>query len=601
MKDHQWVVLSLFAVFTAGDLLAQEMMGFTKDNAERERADERVMAASPDAELMQQYHYVLTRKPHHAGSEANYEYALYIRDQLKEFGYETEMFKYDILVPWAGENRITLTDPETAEIAVTEPPIPEDPDTYIEGGLPPMAAYITPGDVAGELVYVNYARIGDYRLLEKMGISLEGKIVIARYGGSPAQMRGMKVREAAKRGAIGAIIYSDPEDDGYVRGDVYPKGTWRPWTGVQRGSYLDVPIYPGDPLTPFEPSIPGVSRLPMEEAETIQKIPAHPISYGEALKLLRHIDGPVVPREWQGGLPITYHVGPGPARVSMHIELDYQTRPVWNVFGTIRGTHEPERVVLAAGHRDSWVLGARDPISGAVSLLETARGIAAAVEQGHRPRRSIQFGSWGGEDFFLLGSTEYGEQFADELKKNVVVYINRESYTAGRWSASGNHSLERFLIETSRDASHPSGTSLYGAWLAQSAGEPLHLGALGSGSDYTVFIDHLGVPSLGPGYGSPNGVYHSLYDTLNWFLKFGDPGYKYGVAQADMVGRMMMRLASTEVLPFDSTGTADAVGRYLEDLSALDSEGEMREALATVASANGRMRTAAVEANLAVE
>ena len=382
MKTHQWVVLSLFAVFTVGDLLAQEMTGFTKENAERERADERVMAASPDAELMHQYHYALTRKPHHAGTEANYEYALYIRDQLKEFGYETDMFKYDILVPWAGENRITLTEPEAVEISVTEPPIPEDPDTYIEGRLPPMASYIIPGDVAGELVYVNYARIGDYRLLEKMGISLEGKIVIARYGGSPAQMRGMKVREAAKRGAIGAIIYSDPEDDGYVRGDVYPKGTWRPWTGVQRGSYLDVPIYPGDPLTPFEPSIPGVERLPMEEAETIQKIPAHPISYGEALKLLRHIDGPVVPREWQGGLPITYHIGPGPARVSMHIELDYQTRPVWNVFGTIRGTHEPERVVLAAGHRE--LVGAR----GQRPLQRS--GIASRDGSWHRCRRGAR-------------------------------------------------------------------------------------------------------------------------------------------------------------------------------------------------------------------
>ena len=595
------LVLGFVATFFVGDLLAQEMMGFSKENAERERASERVMAALPDAELMHQYHYALTRKPHHAGTEANYEYAIYIRDKLNEFGYETEMFKYDILVPWAGENRITLTEPETAEIAVTEPPIPEDPDTYIEGGLPPMAAYITPGDVSGELVYVNYGRIADYRWLEKQGISLEGKIVIARFGGSPSQMRGMKVREAAKRGAIGAIIYSDPEEDGYVRGDVYPKGTWRPWTGVQRGSYLDVPIYPGDPLTPFEPSVPGVERLPIEEAETIQTIPAHPISYGEALKLLRHIDGRVVPREWQGGLPITYHIGPGPAKVSMHIELDYQTRPVWNVFGTIKGTHEPERVVLAAGHRDSWVLGARDPISGAVSLLETARGIGAAVAQGQRPRRSIQFGSWGGEDFFLLGSTEYGEQFADELRKNMVVYINRESYTAGSWRASGNHSLERFVIETSRDASHPSGMSLYEAWEAQSPGEPLHLGALGSGSDYTVFIDHLGVPSLGVGYGSPNGVYHSLYDTLNWFLKFGDPGYKYGVAQADMVGRMMMRLANAEVLPFDSTGTADAVGRYLEELSALDRAGEMRETLATIASANARMRAAALEANLATE
>ena len=342
--------------------------------------------------------------------------------------------------------------------------------------------------------------------------------MIARFGGSPSQMRGMKVREAAKRGAIGAIIYSDPEEDGYVRGDVYPKGTWRPWTGVQRGSYLDVPIYPGDPLTPFEPSVPGVERLPIEEAETIQTIPAHPISYGEALKLLRHIDGRVVPREWQGGLPITYHIGPRAGEGLACTSSSTIRRDRCGTFSErSRARTSRSESCWRAGHRDSWVLGARDPISGAVSLLETARGIGAAVAQGQRPRRSIQFGSWGGEDFFLLGSTEYGEQFADELRKNMVVYINRESYTAGSWRASGNHSLERFVIETSRDASHPSGMSLYEAWEAQSPGEPLHLGALGSGSDYTVFIDHLGVPSLGVGYGSPNGVYHSLYDTLNWF------------------------------------------------------------------------------------
>ncbi len=576
------------------------MMGFSADAADQEQAFERIMAAVPDATRMAEHHRILTRKRHHAGTPENYEYALYFRDQLDELGYETQMFKYDILVPWAGENRITLTAPETAEIAVTEPPIPEDPDTSIEGLPPPMAAYVTPGDVGGELVYVNYGRLQDYRWLEEQGISIEGKIVLTRYGGSPAQMRGMKVREAAKRGAIGAIVYSDPADDGYVRGDVYPDGRWRPWQGVQTGSYLDVPIYPGDPVTPFEPSIPGVERIPMAEAESIQKIPAHPISYGEALKLLRHLEGPAVPREWQGGLPLAYHIGPGPATVSMHVEQDYQTRPVWNVFGTIKGSVEPDRVVLVAGHRDSWMLGAQDPMSGIGPLLETARGIAAAVDQGFAPRRSIQFGSWGGEEYFLLGSTEYGEQFADELRENMVVYINRESYTAGTWNAAGTHSLEKFTIETTRDAPHPSRTSLYEAWKAQQPGDPLHLDALGSGSDWTVFLDHLGVPSLGVGYEEGQGIYHSLYDTLTWFQKFGDPGYEYGVAQADVTGRLVMRLTNAEVLPFDSTGTADAIGRYLDELADLDSEGEVRDALAAIAVANTRMRAAAVRTNRAV-
>ena len=472
MKSRKCFVLasSILVLLFSTTISAQrqsELMGFTAESADRERAAERIMAVVPDAERMKEHHYHMTRKHHHAGSEANYEYALYTRDRLQELGYETEMFKYDVLVPWAGQNRITMTEPETVEISVVEPPHPDDPDTYIEGVVPPMAAYVQPGDVSGELVYVNYGRIQDYRRLDEMGVSLEGKIVLARYGGEPSQARGMKVREAANRGAVAAIIYSDPEDDGYVRGEVYPNGIWRPWEGIQSGSYLDVSIHPGDPLTPFEPSIPGVERLPMEEAQTIQKIPAQPISYGEALKLLRHIGGEVVPREWQGGLPLTYHIGPGPARVSMHLEFDYQTREVWNVFGTMKGTVEPDRKILIGGHRDSWFLGARDPSGGAGALLETARAIAAAVEQGYELRRSIQFGSWGGEEFFLLGSTEYGEQFADELRENMVAYINRESYSKGPWASPGNHSLERFVIETSRDAPHPSGTTLFKGTLLQ--------------------------------------------------------------------------------------------------------------------------------------
>ena len=591
--------LLTFCVSTAAYGQQRALMGFSAENAARERAAERIMAAVPDSAKMREYHYALTRRPHHAGTEENYRLALYLRDLWEGFGFETEMVKYDILVPWPGELTLKLVHPEEIELAVTEPPLPEDPDTYIEGGLPGMAAYVTPGDAAGDVVYANYGRIGDYRLLDDMGVSLEGKIVLVRYGGSPGQMRGMKVREAANRGAAGVVIYTDPEEDGYVRGDVYPNGRWRPWEGIQRGSFLDVPIYPGDPLTPFQPSIPGVERIAIEDAQNIQKIPVQPISYGEALKILRHIAGPVVPGEWQGGLPLTYHIGPGPARIEMHVEYDYQQRPVWNVFGKITGEIEPEKFILVAGHRDSWVLGARDPTSGAVSLLETARGVAAAVEQGYRPRRSIVFGSWGGEDFFLLGSTEWGEQFAEELRENMVVYINRESYTAGRWGASANHSLERFIIETSRDAPHPEAVSLYDAWAAQQPQVPIGVRALGSGSDYTVFLDHLGVPSMSLGYSGGNGIYHSLYDTFNWFQRFGDPGYRYGVAQADMVGRMVMRLANAEILPFDYTSAADAISQYVDELVTMDDGGRLRSELRSIGAATAELRVAGVEANAA--
>jgi N-acetylated-alpha-linked acidic dipeptidase len=590
--------VSFLTVTGAGD--AQEptgLMGFTAAGSARQLAWEAVMAAVPDGARMRAYHYELTRAPHHAGTEENYRLAVYLRDLWDGFGFETEMVKYDVLVPWPGDLRLRLVHPEVVDLEVDEPPIPEDPDTYVENGLPGMAAYVTPGDAGGEVVYANYGRIGDYRLLDEMGVSLEDRIVLVRYGGTPGQMRGMKVRMAAERGAVGVVIYSDPEDDGYVRGDIYPNGRWRPWEGIQRGSFLDVPIYPGDPLTPFEPSIPGVERLALEDAATIQKIPVQPISYGEALKILRHVEGDVVPEEWQGGLPLTYHLGPGPARVEMHVEYDYRQRPVWNVFGRIEGTEEPDKFVLAAGHRDSWVLGARDPTSGAVSLLETARGVAAALEQGFQPRRSIVFGSWGGEDFFLLGSTEWGEQFADELKGNMIAYINRESYTAGGWSASGNHSMERFVIETSRDAGHPEAATLFDAWSEQDPGAPVRLGALGSGSDYTVFLDHLGVPSLSLGYGQGNGIYHSLYDTYHWYQRFGDPEYRYGVAQADMVGRMVMRLANAEVLPFDFTGAADAIAGYVDELVEMDAGGVLRDELRAIGAANAGLRLAGVEAN----
>ena len=586
-----------FATSIPLDAQERGIMGFTRENAERVRAAERIMAAVPDSAAMREYHYALTRKPHHAGTEANYQLALYIRDKWDEFGFETEMVKYDILIPWPEELRLRLVHPEEIELTVTEPPMPEDPDSYIEGGLPGMAAYVASGSATGDVVYANYGRIGDYRLLDEMGVSLEGRIVLVRYGGTPGQMRGMKVREAANRGAIGVVIYSDPEEDGYVRGDVYPNGKWRPWEGIQRGSFLDVPIYPGDPLTPFEPSIPGVERIPFEDAANVQKIPVQPISYGEALKILRHVGGETVPQEWQGGLPLTYHIGPGPARIDMHVAFDYQQRPVWNVFGKVTGEVEPEKFILAGGHRDSWVLGARDPTSGAVSLLETARGISTAVREGYRPRRSIVFASWGGEDFFLLGSTEWGEQFAQELRDNMIVYINRESYTAGGWSAGGNHSLQPFIIETSRDAPHPDGGSLYDAWAAQDPQSSVAIGALGSGSDYTVFLDHLGVPSTSLGYGSGNGIYHSLYDTFHYFQRYGDPGYRYGVAQADMVGRMLMRLGSADILPFDYATAAEAIGNYVGELVDMEESYRLSDELRAMAASTAELHVAGTQAN----
>ena len=578
----------------------QPLLGFTVESTTEQLRWERIMASVPDTATMRGYHWDMTRAPHHAGTEENYRLALYLRDQWESFGFETEMVRYDILIPWPEELSLRLVHPEEVQLEVTEPPIPEDPDSSVEGGLPGMAAYVASGRAEGDVVYANYGRIGDYRLLDRMGVSLEGRIVLVRYGGTPGQMRGMKVREAAIRGAVGVVIYSDPEDDGYVRGDVYPKGRWRPWEGIQRGSFLDVPIYPGDPLTPFEPSIPGVERIAYEDAANIQKIPVQPISYGEALKILRYVEGDAVPEEWQGGLPLTYHIGPGPARVEIDLQYDYRERPVWNVFGKVEGSEEPEKFVLAGGHRDSWVLGARDPTSGAVSLLETARGVAAAVAEGFRPRRSIVFGSWGGEDFFLLGSTEWGEHFAEDLRENMIAYINRESYLAGNWSAQGNHSLQRFVIETSKDAAHPEAPTLFDAWQGQQPGRPLALQPLGSGSDYTVFLDHLGVPSLSLGYGSPNGIYHSLYDTWYYFQRFGDPGYRYGVAQADMVGRMVMRLANADVLPFDFTDAAEVVAGYLDELIELDGEARLREELRAIGAATAEYRHAAAETRVAL-
>ncbi|MFQ6046642.1 MAG: transferrin receptor-like dimerization domain-containing protein, partial [Gemmatimonadales bacterium] len=529
--------------------------------------------------------------------------------RLREFGFDTVIFnRYEVLLPRPVERRVMLLGPERYELELAEPPLEPDPDTRNAGVLPPYNAYAADGDVTAEVVYVNYGIPEDYRVLDSLGISVEGKVVLARYGRS---WRGIKPRLAAERGAVACLLYSDPADDGYLQGDVMPRGKWRPEWGVQRGSVMDMPTYPGDPQTPGRPSLPDAERIPLDEVATLQKIPVLPISYGDALPILRQLEGAVVPREWRGGLPVTYHLGPGPARVRMALRSDWSVRPIVNVIAVLRGTEEPEKLVMAGGHRDAWTFGGRDPISGAVSLLETARAIASLARDGHRPRRSIAIASWDAEEYGLIGSTEYGEEFAERLRGNLVTYLNRESYTAGDFGASGVHSLQPFVNEIARLVLMPEGgQTVFQSWKERAAPAGLvsrggiadvRLGALGSGSDYTVFLDHLGIPSVNLGFGSGNGIYHSRYDTHWFFTTFGDPGFAYGERLAHLVGLFLLRLANAEVLPFDYASTAETTDQYLDELQSEIESRDLVVDLSGVREANARLAAAARTLNAEVE
>jgi N-acetylated-alpha-linked acidic dipeptidase len=581
--------------------------GFSHANASRQASLERQIMGFPDAARMLVYHRAMTAEPHHAGTPANEETAEYFAERLREFGFDSIiMNRYEVLLPRPIERDVRLLSPERYRLQLREPALDPDPDTRKGGVLPTFNAYSADGDATAEVVYVNYGIPEDYSVLDSLGISVEGKIVVARYGRS---WRGIKPRLAAERGAVGALIYSDPEDDGFVQGPVMPDGRWRPEHGVQRGSVMDMPTYPGDPQTPGRPSKPGAVRIPLEETPTLQKIPVLPISYADAEPILRNLGGPMAPEAWRGGLPTTYRMGPGPATVRMRLRFDWSVRPIVNVIGILRGTDEPEKIVMAGGHRDAWTFGGRDPISGAVSLLETARSIAEAAKQGQRPKRSIAIASWDAEEYGLIGSTEYGEEFGDQLQGNLVVYLNRESYTAGPFNSSGVHSLQPLVSEVARLAPMPGDTqTVYGTWLRRQ-GDPGHvhmdgrtdvrLGALGSGSDYTVFVDHLGVPSLGFGFSSGNGIYHSRYDTHFFFTSYGDPEFVYGERLAELVALFIIRMANADILQFDYAATAETIDRYLDELrEQLEKRNLRREIdLRPVRLANRRLGAAAVTLN----
>jgi N-acetylated-alpha-linked acidic dipeptidase len=562
---------------------AHGLRGYTEADARAEMNWEAKMRDIPRPELLREYMNRLAAEPHHVGSAYDKQNAEFIRDKFQSWGFDARIEEFDVLFPTPKERLLELVAPTTYTAKLKEPVVAEDPDSGDEGQLPTYNAYSTDGDVTGQLVYANYGLPADYDELAKLGVDVKGKIVITRYG---ASWRGIKPKVAYEHGAIGCLIYSDPRDDGYFQGDVFPQGPYRPEQGVQRGSVMDMPIHPGDPLTPGIGAVKGAKRLPREEAEVITKIPVLPISYGDALPLLKALSGPVAPEAWRGALPITYHVGSGPARVHLKVAFDWSLKTLYDVISRIEGAEYPDQWVIYGNHHDAWVNGADDPVSGMVTVMEAGRALGELLKQGWKPRRTIILCAWDGEEPALLGSTEWVETHADELRQKAVVYLNSDSTSKGYLNAGGSHSLERFFNEVTHDIPQPKSDK--NVWEAmrdrrveQARSDEdkkeireradLRIGALGSGSDYTPFLQHLGIAAMNTGFGGDGGggVYHSVYDSIYWYTHFGDGTFEFGRALAQTNGTIVMRLADADVLPFEFTLMADTLTRYLDEINKL--------------------------------
>jgi N-acetylated-alpha-linked acidic dipeptidase len=544
--------------------------GFGNDQwkSQHEREDKAI--AIPQRERMKIYMERMASKPHHAGAAGSRAVAEYALGMFKEWGFEAHIESFDALLPYPTARVLEMTEPVRYRALLKEPALAEDADTGDPNQLPTFNAYSGSGDVTAPLVYVNYGVPEDYELLARFGIDVKGKIVIARYGHS---WRGVKPKLAQENGAVGCLIYSDPREDGYFQDDVYPNGPMRPAQGAQRGSVMDMAVYPGDPLTPGWASVPGAKRLARADAKTILKIPVMPISYGDAQPLLEQLRGPLVPETWRGALPITYHAGPGPAVVRLKADFDWTNKPLHDVIATIPGGVYKDQWILYGNHHDAWVNGASDPVSGAAALLETARTLAELRKQGWAPKRTIRLALWDGEEFGLVGSTEWAEKHQEELERKAAVYINSDSNGRGGLGAGGSHTLEVFLREVLRDLNDPFTQRSLLEWTRGRAGADgaprvFKLGALGSGSDYVAFLDHAGVASLNLGFGGADagGVYHSTYDTLAWFRKFSDGEMIYGRTLAQVMVVTLLRLADAPVLPFEFHTLSRTVHGYVEDI-----------------------------------
>jgi N-acetylated-alpha-linked acidic dipeptidase len=563
----------------------QPLFGYSAESSRVERQWEEKLRAIPSPDNLRAYMQKLSSHPHHVGSPADKDNAEWIAAKFKEFGLDTHIEQFDVLFPTPKERVVELVEGGPKFVAkLQEPALPEDPTSNQQAEqLPSYNAYSIDGDFTAPLVYVNYGIPEDYEQLDRMGISVKGKIVIARYYHS---WRGIKPKVAAEHGAVGCLIYSDPHEDGFVQGETYPVGAYRPPDGVQRGSVADMPFYPGDPLTPGVGATKDAKRLKIEEAPTITKIPVLPISYADAQPLLAALTGRVAPEGWRGGLGITYHVGPGPAKVHLKVKSNWDIKPLYDVIGKIQGAIFPDEWVIRGNHHDGWVNGAEDPISGQVALMEEARALGELVKSGWKPKRTIIYCAWDGEEPGLLGSTEWAEQHYDELRAHAVAYINSDGNGRGYLGVEGSHTLEKFSNDIAREISDPE-TKLT-AWKRQqlreisSAKTPeqreeirkradLRIPALGSGSDYTAFLQHDGVAALNIGFGGEDGggIYHSIYDDFYWYTHFSDTDFVYGRALAQTGGTAMMRLADADLLPFEFGDFADTVQTYLRELKAL--------------------------------
>jgi N-acetylated-alpha-linked acidic dipeptidase len=588
-------VLSVVALVAGGAsaLIAQEgpaLAGFSRADAAAELGWEQKFRAIPDPERVKANMKQLSAEPHHIGSPYQKQNSEWLLKQFTSYGLDAHIEEFEVLFPTPVERKVELVSPGHYEAKLKEPPVPEDPTSGQTGQLPTYVAYSADGDVTAPLVYANYGVPEDYDQLAKMGISVKGKIVITRYGNS---WRGIKPKLAYEHGAVGCLIYSDPRDDGYFEGDVFPKGPYRPDQGVQRGSVMEMEKYPGDPETPGWGATPGSKRLALNEVTNLQKIPVLPISYGDAEPLLKALTGPMAPVAWRGALPITYRVGPGAATVHLAVKSAWNVVPAYDVVAKIAGSTLPDQWIVRGNHYDGWVNGASDPISGQSALLEEARAYGDLLKQGWKPKRTIIYCAWDGEEPALLGSTEWAEAHHDELQQHGVVYINSDGNGKGYLNAGGSHSLEHFVNEVAKDITDPeTGESVWvklqqrdlsraktpEAKAELMDGGDLHIAALGSGSDYSPFLDHDGVASLSISYGGEGGggVYHSIYDDFYWYTHFGDTKFVYGRALAQTYGTMIMRLADADVLPFQFSNFAETVSRY---------EGELRKAAAGPAGA----------------
>jgi N-acetylated-alpha-linked acidic dipeptidase len=561
---------------------APTLQGFSDIGARDQYALEKKFDSFLDASRIDSLDRILSAHPHHVGSPGDQANADYIYGKFKNWGFDVQIETFYVLFPTPKERLLEMDGPMPYKATLAEPPLREDATSgQTSEQLPTYNCYSPDGDVTGNIVFVNYGVPEDYDRLDRMGVSVKGRIVIAKYGHS---WRGIKPKVAQEHGAIGCIIYSDPRDDGYYQGDTYPKGAFKNEYGVQRGSVMDMPIYPGDPLTPGVGATKDAKRLDRKEATNLLKIPVLPISYHDAEPILRSLQGPVAPEEWRGALPFTYHVGPGNTSVHLKLLFNWDIKPIHDVIARMPGSEWPDEWVIRGNHYDAWVNGAADPISGQAAMLEEARAVSRLAATGWRPKRTLVYCAWDGEEPALLGSTEWVETHADELQQKAVVYVNSDVNGRGFLTAEGSHALEPFINEVARDVADPEthisiaarkkARDLVNANAAGRLSKDLlakktfSIGALGSGSDYSPFIQHVGVPSFDLSFGGEDlgGEYHSIYDSYDDYRRFKDPGFQYGVALASTAGRVMLRMADVPLLPFDFRSFYKTVSEYSTEL-----------------------------------